>query len=200
MAQSVRLCVLGDEITLGAGDERSLGWLGRVMSRVQRNVPIYVMPLGLPGDTSSTLLDRWEKECFPRFSNTSENKLVINLGVGDITQGISSTRSRLNLANILDSVSAYDIDIFVVGPCALPYIDQHALQELSAGYQNVCERRSIKYVDTFTPLREHDQWLTDFNVGDGLHPGQTGYGLLAWLVLHYGWCEWMGSETSIENI
>lgn len=200
MAQDVRLCVLGDEITLGVGDERSLGWLGRAMSRVQRDIPIYVMPLGMPGDTSSTLLERWEKECFPRFSNNSENKLVINLGVGDILQEISSTRSRLNLANILDSVTAYDIDVFVIGPCALPYVDQAALRELSAGYQSVCERRDVKYVDTFTPLCEHDQWITDFNVGNGLHPGQTGYGLLAWLVLHYGWCDWMGSINSVEGI
>ena len=194
MSQSVRLCVLGDEITLGVGDERCLGWLGRVMSRVERDIPIYTMPLGIPGDTSSNLLERWEKDCFPRFSNDSENKLVINLGVGDITREISSTRSRLNLANMLDSIYSYDIDVLVIGPSPLPYVEQSAIRELSAGYESVCERRGIKYIDTFTPLCEHDQWLSDFNVGDGIHPGQTGYGLLAWLVLHYGWCEWMGSN------
>ena len=195
MADSVRLCILGDEISLGVGDERCLGWVGRVMSRVHRDIPIYTMPLGMPSATSSTLLDNWERECFPRFSNNSENKLAINLGVTDILAEISSTRSRLNLANLLDSISTYDIDIFVIGPCPLPHVNTTALQELSDGYKSVCERRNIQYVDTFTPLREHDQWITDFNVGDGINPGQTGYGLLAWLILHYGWCQWMGSDS-----
>lgn len=195
MAQSVRLCILGDEIALGVGDERCLGWVGRVMSRTQRDIPIYVMPLAIPGESSSTLAQHWDKEIFSRFSNDSENKLVINLGVADIEQGISPTRSRLNLANILDTVSSYDIDIFVVGPPALPYVDQEALAELSAGYASVCERRNITYVDTFTPLVHHDQWITDFNAGDGIYPRQTGYGLLAWLVLHNGWCEWMGADS-----
>jgi hypothetical protein len=32
--------------------------------------------------------------------------------------------------------------------------------------------------------------------GDGVHPGQAGYGLLAWLVLHNGWADWLGVEAS----
>jgi len=24
---------------------------------------------------------------------------------------------------------------------------------------------------------------------DGIHPGQAGYGLIAWLVLHHGWAD-----------
>jgi acyl-CoA thioesterase-1 len=27
--------------------------------------------------------------------------------------------------------------------------------------------------------------------GDGIHPGQAGYGLIAWLVLHGGWDQWL---------
>ena len=28
--------------------------------------------------------------------------------------------------------------------------------------------------------------------GDGVLPGQAGYGLMAWLVLHTGWHGWLG--------
>ena len=31
--------------------------------------------------------------------------------------------------------------------------------------------------------------------GDGDHPGQAGYGLIAWLVLHGGWGAWLGVGT-----
>jgi hypothetical protein len=33
---------------------------------------------------------------------------------------------------------------------------------------------------------------------DGIHPGQAGYGLIAWLVLHGGWDTWLdlGAEST----
>ncbi|MCR6491674.1 hypothetical protein LJB74_04265 [Cellulomonas sp. P24] len=50
----------------------------------------------------------------------------------------------------------------------------------------------MPYVDTFTPLITHEQWLADLASGDGVLPGQAGYGLMAWLVLHTGWFDWLG--------
>ena len=48
------------------------------------------------------------------------------------------------------------------------------------------------YVDCFKPLVGHEQWLSDVNASpDRVHPGQAGYGLIAWLVLHNGWNDWM---------
>ena len=40
-------------------------------------------------------------------------------------------------------------------------------------------------------LLGHDQWQADLAASpDGL-PGQAGYGLIAWLVLHAGWQAWL---------
>jgi hypothetical protein len=50
----------------------------------------------------------------------------------------------------------------------------------------------VPFVDTYTPLAAHDQWLGDLAAGDGVLPGQAGYGLMAWLVLHTGWHAWLG--------
>jgi hypothetical protein len=50
----------------------------------------------------------------------------------------------------------------------------------------------VPYVDTFTPLVSHEQWLADLAAGDGALPGQAGYGLMAWLVLHSHWGTWLG--------
>ena len=53
-------------------------------------------------------------------------------------------------------------------------------------------RRGVPFIDTCTPLAGHEQWSSDLATSrDGTHPGQAGYGLLAWLVLHHGWSEWM---------
>ena len=47
-------------------------------------------------------------------------------------------------------------------------------------------------MEAFEPLRNHEQWNTDVSAAGGRHPAQAGYGLLAWLVMHRGWYEWLG--------
>ena len=67
-----------------------------------------------------------------------------------------------------------------------------ALERYAEAQADVCDRRGIPFVDCMTPLRRHDQWLTDVDTGDGL-PGQAGYGLIAWLVLN-GWRSFLGLD------
>ena len=39
-----------------------------------------------------------------------------------------------------------------------------------------------------------DTWESDLLNGDGRNPGRTGYGLMAWLVLHGGFGSWLGTS------
>ena len=188
----IRICVIGDEVAAGMGDARGLGWVGRVVARTQLDRPLFVSPLAVPAETSTALSSRWESETQRRFSPDAENRLVVALGAADIAAGLSIARSRLNLANILDGAQSQQIRTFVVGPPPLPGVDGDALAALSAAFADVTTRRQVPYVETCAPLRGHDQWNTDVASGDGVHPGQAGYGLLAWLVLHNGWHQWMG--------
>jgi acyl-CoA thioesterase-1 len=53
--------------------------------------------------------------------------------------------------------------------------------------------RRARIVDCYSPLLGHDQWQSDLAASAvPHHPGQAGYGLIAWLVLHNGWNEWLG--------
>jgi acyl-CoA thioesterase I len=57
---------------------------------------------------------------------------------------------------------------------------------------DVCARRGVPFVDCYGPLLGHDQWRTDLAASSvENHPGQAGYGLIAWLVLHNGWTDWL---------
>ena len=117
-------------------------------------------------------------------------RLVIGLGGADLAAGVSLARSRLNLANILDVAESRRISCLVVGPPpGLGDPEQQA--ELSAAFADAAGRRRVPYVETYGPLVHHDQWLADLAAGDGRTPGQAGYGLLAWLVLHTGWSRWL---------
>lgn len=189
----LRICVVGDEIVAGQGDARALGWVGRVAARTRTERSTFVATLPVPGEDTSGLSARWEQETDRRFSTGCDNRLVVGLGSADIGRGISLARSRLNLANILDGASTRRIQSFVVGPPPHPHVEEGRVEELSTAFADVCHRRRVPYVETFAPLRAHDQWLADLAAGDGVHPGQAGYGLLAWLVLHNGWGAWLGA-------
>ncbi|WP_028264786.1 GDSL-type esterase/lipase family protein [Arthrobacter sp. MA-N2] len=190
--RKLRIAAVGDELLAGLGDPRALGWLGRVLARTPQDavlVECYSLPCPMEG--TEGLAGRWLDEAGRRFSNLHENRLVIGLSGRDVEFGVSTARSRLNLANILDGASQSNIEVFVVGPP--PRLDpaqNRRIAELNAAFADVTTRRNHQYVDTFSPLLNHEQWRTDLAANGGT-PGQAGYGLMAWLVLHRGWFQWL---------
>ena len=193
MTRKLRICVVGDELAAGVGDPRALGWVGRVVARTTEvDVEHYV--LAVPGETSTALSARWEREVEPRLTADPDvdQRLVVALGRHDLAAGHSVARSRLNLANVLDVAEARHLTAFVVGPPPGAPTDDERLGDLSRAYGDVAQRRRVPYVETFAPLVHHDQWRADLaGRGDDL-PQQAGYGLMAWLVLHSGWHRWLG--------
>ena len=69
-------------------------------------------------------------------------------------------------------------------------MENRRLGELNTAFADVTTRRKHLYVDTFSPLLNHEQWRQDLAANGGT-PGQAGYGLMAWLVLHRGWFQWL---------
>ncbi len=192
--RDIGLVFIGASMTAGYGDPKALGWVGRVVARTHHpDVVLTAYNLGVRGDTSADVVTRWRAECAPRWRDRPEKRLAISVGVGDVHSGVTTARSRLNLANVLDEASSSGIATFVVG--LTPGLDQDTnsrIQALAEAQADVCARRGVTYVDCFRPLVGHEQWLADLGSGvDGVHPGQAGYGLVAWLVLHGGWYDWM---------
>ncbi|MDQ0868816.1 acyl-CoA thioesterase-1 [Arthrobacter sp. V1I9] len=191
--RKLRIAAVGDELLAGLGDPRALGWLGRVLARTPQDgmlLESYALPC--PQEGTEGLAARWMGEAGRRFSDQAENRLVIGLSGRDIEFGLSTARSRLNLANILDSASQNRLGVFVVGPPpTLDPAQNRRLDELNTAFADVTTRRKHLYVDTFSPLLNHEQWRQDLAANGGT-PGQAGYGLMAWLVLHRGWFQWLG--------
>ncbi len=191
--RNIRVVVLGDELLTGVGDPKGLGWLGRVQARIPQGDDVAVFPLAKIGETTAQLLDRWQAEALPRFSKETENYLVLALSSQDILAQTTISRSRLNLASLLDDAIREGVSVFVVGPTPTGVKEYDAeVSELSAGFADVVKRRQLKYVDCFNPLKEHEGWLAEVSSHPRRLPGQVGYGLMAWLVLNKGWFEWLG--------
>ena len=197
----VRVCVLGDELVAGTGDARALGWVGRVAARTPREVcRLTTFPLSVPREGTNGLVARWEEETSRRLVGVpaASARLVLGLGIADLREGMSTARSRLNLANVLDAAEARGWPCMVVGPP--PVLAEgpdaahvHTARSLSESFGDVCSRRRVPYVDTAAALATHEDWFADLAADEPGLPGQAGYGLLAWLVLNAGWVRWVGA-------
>ncbi|MFX0538081.1 GDSL-type esterase/lipase family protein [Ornithinimicrobium sp. Y1847] len=191
--RDIGLCFVGDGFVAGYGDPRALGWVSRVVGRSQLgDASLSSYNLGVRGASSAEVMTSWRTECPPRWAGRPERRLVVGVGAEDVAQGLTTARSRLNLANILDEASSTGISTFVVGPT--PTLDGEVNERtriLADAQADVCARRGVPFVDCFTPLAAHEQWQSDLAAGDTVHPGQAGYGLVAWLVLNGGWQPWL---------
>ena len=191
--RSIRVVILGDELLTGAGDPKGLGWLGRVQARLPKGEDVAFFPLAMVEENTGELLERWKSEALKRFSPDSENYLVVALSSKDIEAGTTISRSRLNLASLLDDAQREGVKTFVVGPTPKGNPEYDAeVEHLNAGFYDVVKRRQIRYVDCYSPLKEHEGWLSEVTSHPRTLPGQVGYGLIAWLVLNRGWFEWLG--------
>jgi len=192
--RDVALVFLGSSLVVGLGDPKGQGWVTRVVGRTQHpDLELTAYNLGIRGNTSADLLSRWRSEVPLRWAGRAERRLVISTGTDDVTAGVTLARHRLNLANLLDDATSNGVATFVVSPP--PTSDEginDRLAVLVEAQADVCARRSVAFVDCFTPLNGHDQWRSELAasiIPD--HPGQAGYGLIAWLVLHNGWNDWL---------
>ena len=197
--RNIRIVVLGDGLVSAAGDPKGMGWVGRVTAKTPSTTPridIFVLPA--PDETTSMLAERWQDEVKRRFSAETENRLVIALSNADPAAGISISRSRLNIATIVDEAKRAGIESFLVGPTPHrnPELNSE-IEHLASGFEDVASRRGIPFVDCFRPLVDHEGWNEEINLAENHLPGQIGHGLIAWLVLNRGWYEWLG--LSVDN-
>jgi hypothetical protein len=191
--RNIRIVIIGDDIIGAGGDPKGLGWVGRVIAKTQSDYPrIDFYSLPTPEITSARLSEQWLDEAAKRFSPDTDNRLIVCLNSHDINAGITMSRSRLNLANILDAAANKGVQCFVVSPIPSrnPQLN-YEIEHLSAGFEDVTARRSLPFVDCFRPLVDHQGFNEELKNSTLGMPGQLGHGLIAWLVLNQGWYRWL---------
>ena len=115
--RNIRLVAVGDDLLAGLGDPRALGWFGRVLARTPQNTAsLAAYNLAAPGEGTELLNNRWFEEASRRFGQGADNRLVIAPSTFDVDLDITSARSRLNLANMVDMAAQNSVKVLVVGP------------------------------------------------------------------------------------
>jgi lysophospholipase L1-like esterase len=211
MTTQLRICFIGDSITAGTGDDRFLGWPGRLSAHEHaagHDVTLY--NLGIRADTSEHLAARWEAEARARLPAHVNGALVFAFGVNDmaVERGkglrVPIERSTAVAQAMLTTARAW-LPTLWIGPAPVaeegaalgptPAITYEFMNDrlaaLSGAYAKLAERVGVPYLDLFSALRATPAWQPAVVGGDGVHPTAEGYLLMAEVIRQWpAWRAW----------
>lgn len=220
-AHSLRICVVGDSIAAGTGDETGLGWHGRLArSAWTSGGDLTIYDLGVRGDTTLDIARRWRSEAAARLPSVFPSAIVFQFGLNDCAvrttdAGVSSRRVALgdslrSLREVLEEASRMTavlmvgpapVDEDAPGPQLLAGVTQRLrnrdIAELDAAFAPVAAATGVPYLAVFDRLADDDAWRRALRAGDGIHPSGEGYRSLASLVA--AWPAWMALLESLQG-
>lgn len=198
--KEIRICFVGESFVNGTGDPECLGWTGRIcVNANQKGYDITYYNLGVRGETSRNLKQRWLTEVSYRLHQEYDNRVVFSFGANDtgangIKQGIDLAESGENIRSIL-SEAKQRYPVLMVGPPPCGDTNQEKMNQtqanLSQQFALVCSELDVPYLDVFSTLVKSPLWLTEAKANDGAHPRAAGYAEFAAIVQSWsGWLNW----------
>lgn len=192
---------LGDSITLGWRDEDHGGWPARLMRRLAgRGYRITGYNLGVRGDTSAEIAERWEQEVGRRQRGASA-LLVFAFGVNDAklapdgTPVTPSAETAASIRRILAASRRHRVLLIGPSPVDEPLMQRHLNAEglaamptgaaiAATARQMEAEAHSadVPFLDLLAALGASAAWKRSLAATDGLHPSGDGHDLIADLI------------------
>jgi len=192
-----RIYCFGDSITLGCNDSHGLGWPGRLGCGLQRNGRnLAVYNLGINGDTSANIADRWRHETEVRSRNET-GLILFAFGFNDASR---PTDGRLQV-ELQDSIACAEAlmlaaksvsKVLWIGPTPLDESVNPLRTEFEtwttynneiAGYDKayaqLAEDLGVDYLRLFPEFLQSERYHAALASGDGIHPGDDGYAMIA---------------------
>ena len=206
----LRICFIGDSVTVGTGDAACRGWPSYLSAlETDRGHDVSCYNLGVRAETSLDLAKRWKAEATPRLPDHVAGKLVFMVGLNDCAD-FNGTGARVDPALSLETAKTMVADAagwkptLWIGPTPVrkqpPMIspgegirytfDRVRTSALNDAYRTAAEEIGVPFLDLHAPLAEDAGWNADMEAGDGVHPTQAGHERLADVIS--GWDAWRG--------
>ena len=197
---TARVYVFGDSITYGAWDSQG-GWCDRIKHKLHQlkltensKVKFQVFNLGIGGETSTSLLKRFESEIDARHRSDWPAIIIIATGANDtryseeIPPSTPIAEYQSNLENLLAIAKKYTDKILLVGIATV----ENEIQQFKGGllsnqlireYDNTMSKVSkknnipkVEVISSFTASKE------SIYSSDGGHPNDLGHEIIEKLV------------------
>ncbi|MFH1589335.1 MAG: GDSL-type esterase/lipase family protein [archaeon] len=187
------ILVFGESTSFGRGDNENGGWSGR-LKRYFESKDYYnvVYNLGVPGQSSTDLLERFDIEAKARTKKiwpNDEFTIIFAIGTND-SKGLDTPdnvktpldKFKKNILTLIDESKKFTDKIVFIGLIPVneditnPYENTYFFNERTKQYneviKNCCKDNNILFIDMF------DDWFkSDYKtlLGDGVHPNSKGY-------------------------
>ncbi len=210
---ALRICFVGDSITTGTGDERYQGWPGRLCAAEHaKGHDVTAYNLGVRGDTSPLIAERWRAECQARLPDEFPGALIFAFGVNDtVEEGgkrrVESADTAETARRILTAAAGWKPTL-MIGPA--PIIEARMpmkigplvrdlknirIATLSRILDGIAAEAGVPYLDLYTRLTDDTVWAKALAAGDGVHPSAEGYQRLAEIIGTWpAWRAWFGGN------
>ncbi|HSW97112.1 MAG TPA: GDSL-type esterase/lipase family protein [Candidatus Saccharimonadales bacterium] len=195
------ILIFGDSIAYGCWDEKG-GWAQRLKHTVdQKNIVAgftndhFVYPLGIPGDTTHTLLQRFKQETDARFVPHEASLFIFAIGINDSLFNnktnsciIPLWKFKNNLQTLIHAAKRYTKQSVFIGltPVDEAKVDPMSwlpecsyrndfIKEYDAALQEVCVQENTSFVPVFEEWKKVDYRRL---LLDGVHPNGEGHTIL----------------------
>ncbi len=192
--EDIRINFIGDSFVNGTGDSEFLGWPGRLCAASANSyAAITCYNLGIRADTSTEVLDRWEREVEARRLKPHDARVVFGFGANDcwMEDGLPRVERSQTLWNThaILAAAAQSFPTLMIGPP--PAVDEESdglRQEMCGILAGIAAEEGVPYLSVIDQLRDGKVWQEEQKTGDLVHPSARGYAHLAKLVR--SWSSW----------
>lgn len=208
---TLRICFVGDSLVNGTNDPDFQGWPGRLaQNAVSEGHDLSVYNLGIRGDTSVMIADRWLNECKVRLPEIHPGALVFSFGVNDIAfeNGIRRVPFKTSLETahaLMKSAKSWlptlwvgpppvelDETTFIPAPDISYVFKRENIKELSNAFADIAHELEVPYFDLYNALEGRTEWGDSFDPSDSVHPKQNGYQLISDHLQNWpAWRHWL---------
>ena len=190
------ILAFGDSITFGMGVVPSNGSAQKLKEDFEsQDIYNALYNLGIPGDSSKDLLNRFETEANARIQyHYPDNKYVILIAIGtNDSRGLGSpdnTQTSLedyksNVEKIVKLAKNHTNHIIIISippvdeslmPFEDTYFSNEIIEQFNKTLQQISEKNNLLFCDVYKEFEKREDYTTLFV--DGLHPNNEGYFLM----------------------
>lgn len=190
------ILAFGDSITFGRGVVPSTGWANRLKEYFESKDFYNVLyNLGIPGDSSTDLLNRFETEATARIQYYSpDNKFVVLIAIGtNDSRGLGSSDNiqtepkvyEENVCKMVEIAKTHTKDVVIIGlppvdeslmPFEDTYFSNKTIRLFNSILEKIAKNEDLLFCDVYSEFigQEDYQKL----LVDGVHPNDEGYNIM----------------------